>query len=485
MQRLEPLDLSKHTTIGQLVDGMSRTAFGGRMLGDVSATLTKWVKEPQKPCVIYDGPTVNNRMYEALAYARHHRGWFYAILSSEDYCRYRIAIGDRPVLVVGNYSSYYEELLHEELGPEVIFINSEGRCRPGQIQDGYFPNVIFADPAFIIPLIFRVLDERLKLSVPRTVFQAIEEVANYGDTGQQVRHAVHTWEVMQRDPGCTVFMTLSGAMTVAQLSLLICDMLEKNRVDCIASTGALMAHGLIAGTGLAHYKYDPKFDDGMLAKLGMNRVTDTLEPETNFDHIDEVLNAVLSDLDGKNHSPARLHSEIGKYLAYHPKYGKCRGILKAAYKKGVPVMVPAFHDSELGNDHMTHNMLRALRGKEQFVMNQELDTQKLLKMFTGAKRLGIISIGGGIPRNHIQNLAPLTEIINARKAAKLPVKKFMYGCRIDPQLPWHGGMGGCTYEENMSWRKFFLKATTAQLKMDATIVWPLIQKALDERLAVR
>jgi len=45
-------------------------------------------------------------------------------------------------------------------------------------------------------------------------------------------------------------------------------------------------------------------------------------------------------------------------------------------------------------------------------------------------------------------------------------------------------MGGCTYEENMSWRKFFLKAVTSELKMDATIAWPFVQKGLDERLEI-
>jgi deoxyhypusine synthase len=443
------------------------------MLGDVAATLVKWAQDGEKPVIIFDG---ERGVFGPLLQEATDQGWFARVVSSADYVAQ--ALKTKRVLVIGDYTHAGE--LHARI-ENLIFVNSDGRCRPGQIQDGYFPNVVFADPAFVIPILWSVLRERLAGN-KCGIMTGLKEAARFGRTPQEIVRAVHVWEAMQRDQDCTVFMTLSGAMTVAQQSLLICDMIEKERVDCIASTGALMAHGLIAGVGLAHYKFDPAYPDSVLAKLGMNRVTDTLEPETNFDHIDEVMNEVLWKLDGKNHSPSSLHSAIGKYLSQHPQYGRVRGILRAAFEHDVRVVVPAFHDSEIGNDHYTHNLLRKKQGLEPLVINQELDTTELLRLFTGARRLGIISIGGGVPRNHIQNLAPLTEIINARKAAKLPVKKFMYGCRIDPQLPWHGGMGGCTYEENMSWRKFFLKASTAQIRMDASIAWPFIQKGLDEQM---
>jgi deoxyhypusine synthase len=473
MQKLEPLNLAKCATVGELVDGMSRCSFGARMLGDVAATLVKWATAKEKAVIIFGGDL---RVFGPLLQEATKKGWFSAVESSESYLAKKIR--SKRALIVGDYT--HAEELHAQID-ELIFVNPDGRCRPGQIKDGYFPNVVFADPGFIIPILWSVLRERLD-GVKVAIMAGLKDAARFGPISHEVFRAVHVWEAMQRDKDCTVFMTLSGAMTVAQQSLLICDMIEKERVDCIASTGALMAHGLIAGVGLSHYKYDPSYPDSVLATLGMNRVTDTLEPETNFDHIDDVMNAVLWDLEGKDHSPAHLHSAIGKYLSQHPQFGKVRGILRAAYEHKVPVVVPAFHDSEIGNDHFTHNLLRKKKGLAPLIINQELDTAKLLELFTGARRLGIISIGGGVPRNHIQNLAPLTEIINSRKAAKLPVKKFMYGCRIDPQLPWHGGMGGCTYEENMSWRKFFLKASTAQLKMDASIAWPFIQKGLDEQM---
>ena len=84
---------------------------------------------------------------------------------------------------------------------------------------------------------------------------------------------------MALDKDCFVVMTLSGAMTVAKMSLVFCDLIEAGIVKAIVSTGALMAHGLVEATGLSHFRYDPKMDDRELFHAGYNRVYDSLEPE--------------------------------------------------------------------------------------------------------------------------------------------------------------------------------------------------------------
>jgi len=287
---------------------------------------------------------------------------------------------------------------------------------------------------------------------------------------------------MVEDPDCTVFMTLSGAMTIAQMGLVLCDMIDMEMVDYIASTGALMAHGLVERMGLQHYKHNPKHDDKLLARRKLNRVTDTLEPEENFDHIDKVVDAVLRRLSGKEPmSPAIFHRMIGEYLARH--FPNERGILKSAYRQGVPVLVPAFHDSEIGNDTYTHNAWRELHGKKPIVMNMELDTARLVEMATKAKRLGIFTIGGGVPRNFTQNVAPLIEILNARiKQLGLPTAKFFYGVKICPDKMHPGHLSGCTYDEGKSWRKMEYNGRFGSVQADATQVWPFIIKyVMDSR----
>ena len=243
-----------------------------------------------------------------------------------------------------------------------------------------------------------------------------------------------------------------------------------------------MAHGLVSSIGLKHYKYNPAYDDTALARRKLNSVTDTLEPETNLDTVEEVLGEVIDKLDGSRPiSPTVLNKLIGKHLAEH--YPNERGILKSAYLRGVPVFVPAFVDSELGNDLYIHNVKRKRRGKKPILMDLESDSKELIKLVTEAKRFGIFTVGGGVPRNNVQNVAPLIEIVNERLGTNLPPRRFTYGIRICPDRPHFGHLSGCTYSENESWRKAAKNGVYAEIQADATQVWPFLVKHILETLS--
>ncbi|HEY1372016.1 MAG TPA: deoxyhypusine synthase family protein, partial [Candidatus Binatia bacterium] len=248
----------------------------------------------------------------------------------------------------------------------------------------------------------------------------------------------------------------------------------------ISSTGALMAHGLVSSIGLKHYKYNPKYDDTALAAHKLNRVTDTLEPETNLDTVEEVIGEVIEQLDGAEPiSPTILNRLIGKHLADH--YPSERGILKSAYLKKVPVFVPAFVDSELGNDIYIHNLKRKAAGKKPILVDLEIDSKELIRIVTESPRFGIFTVGGGVPRNNVQNVAPLIEIVNERLGPTFPNRRFTYGIRICPDRPHFGHLSGCTYSENESWRKAAKDGVYAEMQADATQVWPFLVKHVLER----
>jgi len=287
-------------------------------------------------------------------------------------------------------------------------------------------------------------------------------------------------DAMVRDKQCFRILTISGAMTVGKMDLVICDMIEQGLVQAISSTGALMAHGLVSSLGLKHFKYNPKYNDTELSRHKLNRVTDTLEPETNLDMVEEVIGEVIEPMTGKRSiSPAILNRRIGKYLADH--FPNDRGILKSAYLHKVPVFVPAFVDSELGNDIYVHNLRRRRAGKNSLFMNMEIDSKALIKLVTKAKRFGLLTIGGGVPRNNVQNVAPLIEVINERFGKLYPERRFTYGVRICPDKPHFGHLSGCTYSENESWRKSTPDGTYAEILGDATQIWPFLTKYVMER----
>jgi deoxyhypusine synthase len=355
-------------------------------------------------------------------------------------------------------------------------------ARPGQIRDGFFPDAVFADPRFVMPVIYGALGEWIE-GKPASVGSLMTELASYGGVAAQVAKGARALRAMMGDQECVRFLTVSGAMTVGKMDLVICDMIESGMIHAISSTGALMAHGLVSSIGLKHYKYNPKYNDTELARRKLNRVTDTLEPETNLDTVEEVIGEVIADLDGSRPiSPTILNRLIGKHLAEN--YPNDRGILKSAYLRGVPVFVPAFVDSELGNDLYIHNMKRARAGKKPILVDLELDSKELIKQVTSKKRFGIFTIGGGVPRNNVQNVAPLIEIINERLGPVIPNRRFTYGIRICPDRPHFGHLSGCTYSENESWRKAEKDGIYAEMQADATQVWPFLVKHLMETSVV-
>jgi len=468
-EELRSLDLKKSTTVGEIVDAMQYCAFGARMLGEVAHTIREMIGAKKKPIIIYDG--LPSSQLAQLLKKLVKKNWCSKIFLPSEYAQRRG--GGENAIVVGLFSERDAEAIYNK--PErALFINPFDMARPGQIRDGFYPDAVFADPRYIMPVVYRALEEWMD-GKPASVASLVADLAPYGGIAAQVATGAKALETMARDKSCFRFLTVSGAMTVAKMDLIICDMIESGLVHAISCTGALMAHGLVSSIGLKHYKYDPKYDDTELARLRLNRVTDTLEPETNLDSVEEVLGEVIETIDGKEAlGPTVLNKAIGKHLA--ESYPNDRGVLKSAYLHGVPVFVPAFVDSELGNDIYIHNIKRRRRGKKPILMDLEHDSKELVKLVTQAKRFGIFTIGGGVPRNNVQNVAPLIEIVNERLGSNLPARRFTYGIRICPDRPHFGHLSGCTYSENESWRKAAKNGIYAEIQADATQVWPFLVK---------
>ena len=480
LEPLEALDLRKRNTVSEIVEGMEKCSFGARNIGEVARTITDWIQNyERKPVVIFEGDPCSP-LGLLLNHMHFEKKWLRDVFTLHEYEEW-LNQHDR-VIVVGEYLEREALPIYYGLPDDhIIFINPYEKAKPGKVRDGYFPNVVFSDPSFIAPLLYWTLKERLdgeRIPARRLIDDLNQH--RYGGLGDEVAHGASTWRAM-KEAGCRMFVTISGAMTVAEMSLLICDMIEMGLAHYISTTGALMAHGLVHSAGLKHYKYNPAISDTVLAAHELNRVTDTLEPEHNLDHVEEILGRVFTAWDGRKPlSVIKLHQLIGQYL--HENYPNERGILKSAFEHGVPVNVPAFHDSEFGNDYYTHNQQRFREGREKIRIDQESDTEHLLFLLATSEKNGIFSIGGGVPRNNTQNGLPLINLCNKRLDLRLSQNKFLYCCRIDLAAMHPGGMSGCTYNENEAWGKVDAKAIKAEVHADATIVWPVMLKSMMETL---
>jgi deoxyhypusine synthase len=326
--------------------------------------------------------------------------------------------------------------------------------------------------------------EPLDLGKVTSIDGLVRAMSKTAFTGRQLGEAADVLEAMALDEDCFVVMTLAGAMTVAKQGLIVAELIDRGIVNAIVSTGALMAHGLVEATGRAHFRHNPEVSDEELYEQGYNRVYDTLEPEQNLDDVEEVMSAVLEAWD---HSEVmcsyKLNHAIGQYLAKHAA-GE-RGILKSAYEKGVPVFVPAFTDSEMGLDTALNNRLRESTGRHKIRYDPFEDLEHFAATLLRQKKLGIFTIGGGVPRNWSQQFGPFCELRHRRLGENVPLKRYHYGLRICPEPVYWGGLSGSPYSEAISWGKFVPPAEGGkfgEVFVDATVGLPIIVAAVLERL---
>jgi deoxyhypusine synthase len=324
--------------------------------------------------------------------------------------------------------------------------------------------------------------------------QLFRQMKKTAFTGRNLGEAAEVLTEMVSDSDCRIVGTFSGAMTVAKMGLLICDMIDWGWLDMIITTGALMAHGFVEAVGMTHFKHDGRFDDAALYRRGYNRIYDTLELEKNLDRAEEIIGIILNRMDTTMPISSEIFCrELGKWLAENTDKP---GILQNGYLKGVPIYIPAFTDSELALDVGTWMVKRAMTTEPDLDINQALDQVDItfnpfidLSSYTRrvleAKRLGIFTIGGGVPRNWAQQVSPYLEILEERCSRSIPLKKFHYGVRICPEPAYWGGLSGCTYSEGVSWGKFVAPedgGRFAEVLCDATVAWPFLVKAVKQRL---
>ena len=153
-EELKSLDLRKCATVGDIVDGMRYCAFGARMLGEVARTIQAMVAAKKKPVLIYSG--LKDSPLGRLLHNLWKHKWCDRIMLPSQYARQRN--GEK---MPSSSAHSPKEMPRRSIGnrARAIFINPFDMARPGQIKDGYFPDAVFADPRFVMPVLYRSLDE--------------------------------------------------------------------------------------------------------------------------------------------------------------------------------------------------------------------------------------------------------------------------------------------------------------------------------------
>jgi len=307
----------------------------------------------------------------------------------------------------------------------------------------------------------------MQLEPDMTVNQLIEQFKNSGSFGAgRLASACDAYEKMARDEKCTIFLALAGAMVPAGLRRTIADLMKKRLIDALVSTGANMVHDLIEATGGHHYIGHWFVDDYLLYKYHIYRIYDVFVPEEDFVKADEVLvkmfDEIASRTEGKPLSTNELMWEIGKRLEDN------NSIVRSAYLSKVPIFLPAMRDSEFAYIHRVHQ--KRSKPQRALMVDAFREVPELLEITSNSERLGMICLGGGVPRNSVQHAALMTG------------KGLDYSIVITTDRPEPGGLSGSTIEETISWGKVKHKANKVMVISDALIAFPLMTAAVLERL---
>ncbi len=306
----------------------------------------------------------------------------------------------------------------------------------------------------------------MKLKTQMTVNQLIQEFNKSGSFGAgRIATACDIYERMIRDKECTIFLSVAGAVVPAGLRSIIADLIRKRFVDVVVTTGANMVHDLLEAMGGHHYKGHWDVDDPSLSKYHTYRIYDIFVSEDDFVEEDAKLTEMFDEIARENKGYAfssnELMAEIGKRLKDR------NSIVRAAYESKVPIFVPAMRDSEFGFIHWMH---ASRKPDEVLVLDAFKEARDIIKMAVDSSRLGMIVLGGGVPRNTVQHTAAIAK------------KGFDYAILITMDRPETGGLSGSTLREAMSWGKIKPKADKTTVVSDILIAFPLIAASVLERL---
>jgi len=272
--------------------------------------------------------------------------------------------------------------------------------------------------------------------------------------GGKLGKAVDILEEMIKDKECKVFVGVAGALIPGGMREIIIDLLDY--VDVFVCTGATLTHDLIEALGNRHYQGTERIDDAKLNKKGIDRIYDSFMKNEVYQDLEEFFNEHFDEL--------KSEENIKEFLWKLGSLVKERSILKKCYEKRIPIFCPGISDSGIG-----------LMVWNKIVNNEECkvkvfdDLKEMLDIAITSKKNGILYLGGGVPKNFIQQALQFGNMAS-------------YGVQITMDRAEHGGSSGAELREGISWGKMSDKGKFVDVICDITIALPVIFGGLKERL---
>lgn len=285
------------------------------------------------------------------------------------------------------------------------------------------------------------------------------------------------------DSGGAMMITLAGAMSTAELGLSLAEMIRRDKVQAIACTGANLEEDLFNLVAHDYYERVPHYRDLTpqqeydLLQRHMNRVTDTCIPEEEAMRrlegalVDEWTRA---DRAGERYFPHEFMYRVLRSGALERYYQiePTDSWMLAASAKNLPIIVPGWEDSTMGNMYASHVMSGDI--KNVHTVRSGIEYMMMLagwyEATAAGRSIGFFQIGGGIAGDFPICVVPMLH----QDLGRTNVPLWGYFCQIGDSTTSYGSYSGAVPNEKITWGKLGIDTPKYMIESDATIVAPLI-----------
>ena len=297
------------------------------------------------------------------------------------------------------------------------------------------------------------------------VINLVEAMEKMAFSARDLNRAAKIYDMMLKDKECAVILTLAGSLFSAGLKKVVFDLVNNNMVDAIVSTGAVMVdQDFFEALGFKHYIGTPFVDDNVMRDLHIDRIYDTFIDEDELRVCDDTTATIFDSLEHRPYWSRELLWHFGKYLDENGGPKVDDSVIYAAYKKNVPIFVPAFSDCSAGFGIVMHQV----KNPDSHVsIDSGKDFLELTQIKLHNKETGIFMIGGGVPKNFTQDIVVAAELLEE------DASMHKYAVQITVADVRDGALSSSTLKEASSWGK--VETTYEQMVYsEATLAMPLI-----------
>ena len=291
----------------------------------------------------------------------------------------------------------------------------------------------------------------------------IDSMSKMSFVSRETANASKIYNNMLKDKECTIFLTLAGSTSAAGCMKLYADLVKNNMVDAIVATGAsIIDMDFFEALGFKHYQGSQFQDDGILRENYIDRIYDTYIDEDELQNCDRIIGEIADTLEPRPYTSREFIKELGRYLKTNAK--KKNSLIELAYDHNVPIFCPAFTDSSAGFGLVMH---QERNPDKHMTIDSIKEFRELTEIKIQSNASGLLMIGGGVPKNFIQDTVICAELLNKK------VEMHKYAVQITVADSRDGACSSSTLKEASSWGK----VDTAEEQMvfaEATSVLPLI-----------